>query len=147
MFSLSFYKFVTSIHVILHSDTEYKPLPPPRHNKAAMLLSHLICRMLMFCLFFVFIYIYWCPIYTMMSVSLSSNTVGVTSNTETAYPSGTPEFTSGFQCSVLQIIVCPFSLFLSAIVLSGLRLTVSALFLVDFMLLNLPFSVQCFIDH
>ena len=96
MFSLSFYKFVPSIHVILHSDTEYKPLPPPRHNKAAMLLSHLICRMLMFCLFFVFIYIYWCPIYTMMSVSLSSSTVGATSNTETAYSSGTPEFTSGF---------------------------------------------------
>jgi len=96
MFSLSFYKFFPSIHVILHSDTEYKPLPPLRHNKAVMLLSHLICRMLMFYLFFVFIYIYWCSIYTMMSVSLISNTVGATSNTETAYPSGTPEFTSGF---------------------------------------------------
>ena len=40
-----------------------------------------------------------------------------------------------------SLSLCPFSLFLSAIVLSGLRLTVSALFLVDFMLLNLPFSV------
>ena len=57
------------------------------------------------------------------------NTTGATSETGTAYPSRAPTFTRGFQwgspysicsflCSVLQIAVCPFVLFLLAIVLS-----------------------------
>ena len=48
-----------------------------------------------------------------------SNTTDITSGSGTAYPSGAPEFTPGFQwgsccsmfrflCRVLQIVVCPF---------------------------------------
>ena len=59
------------------------------------------------------------------------NTTGVTSGVGTAYPSGAPRFTLGFLLGfvlldlyfymyVLQIVVCPFVLFLSAIVLSVL---------------------------
>ena len=43
----------------------------------------------------------------MMSVSLSSSTVGATSNTETAYSSGTPEFTSGFVDHCLPLFPVP----------------------------------------
>jgi hypothetical protein len=54
-----------------------------------------------------------------------NNTTGATSGAGTAYPSGTLEFTpvfSGvsFLYSVLYIVVCPFDLFLLAIVLSVL---------------------------
>ena len=56
---------------------------------------------------------------------------GVTSGAGTVHPSGAPEFIPGFQwgscysifgflCSVLQIVVCSFVLFLFAIVLSVL---------------------------
>ena len=59
------------------------------------------------------------------------NTTGVTSGVGTVYPSGAPQFTLGFLVGfvlldlyfymyVLQIVVCPFVLFLSAIVLSVL---------------------------
>ena len=59
------------------------------------------------------------------------NTTGTTSGAGTANPSGAPEFTPGFQWGfvlldlyfyvyVLQIVVCPFVLFLLAIVLSVL---------------------------
>ena len=60
------------------------------------------------------------------------NTTGATSGEGTAYISGTPEFTpvfSGvrqcysifsFMCNVLQIVVCPFVLFILGIVLSVL---------------------------
>ena len=58
-----------------------------------------------------------------------NNTTGATSGAGTAFPSEAPEFTPGFQwgsyysifsfmCNVLQIVVCPFVLFLFAIVLS-----------------------------
>ena len=56
---------------------------------------------------------------------------GATSGAGTAYPSRVPEFTSGFKWGsyysifsfilyVLSIVICPFVLFLLAIVLSGL---------------------------
>ena len=58
------------------------------------------------------------------------NTMGVTSGARTAYPSGAPGFTPGFQWGscysifsymyVLQIVVCPFVIFFLAIVLSVL---------------------------
>ena len=62
------------------------------------------------------------------------NTTGAISVVGTAYPSRAPEFTPGFQwgscysifsfmCNALQIVVCPFVLFLLAIALSVLRYT------------------------
>jgi hypothetical protein len=63
-----------------------------------------------------------------------SNTTDVTNGAGTSYPSGVSEFTSvlvgvhvapSFLCSVLYIIVCPFVLFLFAIVLSVLLFTAS----------------------
>jgi len=59
----------------------------------------------------------------------NSNMAGVTYGAGTANPSGAHEFTLGFQwgsccsifsflCSVLYIVVCPFVLFVLAIVLS-----------------------------
>ena len=60
------------------------------------------------------------------------NTTGATSGAGTAYPSGAPEFITGFQwgscysilsfmCNVLLIVVCPFVLFLLVIGFSVLR--------------------------
>jgi hypothetical protein len=51
-------------------------------------------------MFFVCIYVYWCPTQfpcQMMFVLFNSNTTGVTSGAGTAIPSGAPEFTLGFQ--------------------------------------------------
>ena len=63
--------------------------------------------------------------------SNQSNPTGATSGARTAYPSGAPEFIPGFQwgscysifrfmCMFLQIVVCPFVLFLLAILFSVL---------------------------
>ena len=58
-----------------------------------------------------------------------SNRTGATSGAGTAYLSGAPEFTPDFQwsnsfmCNILQIVVCPFVLFLLPIVLSVLQFT------------------------
>ena len=60
-----------------------------------------------------------------------NNTTGEISGAGAIFPSGAPDFTPGFQwgscysifsfmCNVLQIVVCPFVLFLLAIVLSVL---------------------------
>ena len=76
-------------------------------------------------MFFVSIYVYWCPTpfpCQMMFVSFNGNTTDITRGAGTAYPSGAHEFIPGFQwgscssififlCGVLQIVVCPFVLF------------------------------------
>ena len=71
---------------------------------------------------------------TQHMVCNQSNTTGATSDAATVCPSGAPEVTPScqwdsscsiisFLCIVLQTVVCPFVLFLLAIVLSVLRLT------------------------
>ena len=78
---------------------------------------------------------YWQVISSIMTyhwVCIKSNMTGVTRGAGTAFSFGALEFTLGFQwslccsifsflCSVLQIIVCPFVLFLLAMVVSVLR--------------------------
>ena len=52
-----------------------------------------------FCMLFVFIYVYWCStrfLYLMMYVSLYSNTMSGTCGAETANTSGAPVLTPGF---------------------------------------------------
>jgi hypothetical protein len=74
--------------------------------QGGILLGNLICMALVACrwvhvlfMLFVSIYVYLFPnlfLYQMMFVSFISNTTGVTSGTETAYPSGAPLPTLGF---------------------------------------------------
>jgi hypothetical protein len=72
--------------------------------------------------------------YSLYLIFHKSNMTGVTSGATTAYPKGVHEFTPGllgfvlllsYNCTVLQIILCPFSIFLTAFVLSVLQLTAS----------------------
>jgi hypothetical protein len=59
-----------------------------------------VCKEFMFYLCYLyFFYAYWCPTrfpYQMVFVSLNSNTTGVTFETETVNPVGTPEFIASF---------------------------------------------------
>ena len=74
--------------------------------------------------------------FQILFVSINSNLTGVTCGAGTASPSGAPAFNPafslgscwsifGYLCNVLLIVVCPFVLFLLAIVLSVLWVTAS----------------------
>ena len=76
----------------------------------------------------------FCMIFITGCVTRLTRWMGANSGAETAYPSGTPEFSPRnlvgfvlldlqFYVYILQIVVCPFVLFLLAIVLSVLRFT------------------------
>ena len=97
--------------------------------------KHLYCKWVdILSMLFVFIYIYLCPtrfLSQMRFVSFNSNKTGVMCGAGTAtlpeHMSSPPPFSgvrvaqsSVFLCNVLEIIVCPFVLFLFAIVLSVL---------------------------
>ena len=73
----------------------------------------------------------WWRLFSNASCALNLICINATCGAGTAYPSGAPTFTTGFElcsccsifsflCSVLWIVVCPSVLFLVAIVLSGL---------------------------
>jgi hypothetical protein len=73
-------------------------------------------------MFFVFVYVYWCPTrfpYQMMFVSFSRNKTGVTSGAVTTYFSEVPEFTLGFtgvhvaQYLVFYVVFCRLLLYFS----------------------------------